>query len=360
MKKLLSSVALLGVAAMVASPAFAADDSAVKLDLSGYARGYVSYVSQDDDVTDVNSFDMLRDTEIHFTGETTLDSGLTVGAHVETEVDTDDSAVDESYIYFSGNWGRVNFGEEDGAAYLLQVAAPSADSNFDGVRQYIQPLNDAGAGLATGNSFAIDYANDEAQNADKVTYLSPVFNGFQAGATYTPKVGDVSSRAASDVGGNRTEDPTSFGDGYEAAVRYEGTLSNVGFAAGAGYTQIDNEAVVGTTEDFKEWNVGLDLNIADFGVGAVYTENNGAADDSDSETWVVGADYTVGAYKIGASYLNNEDDGADTETDRYAAGVTYSYAPGLSFRGSISHTEVDETAADFDGTAVLLGTQVNF
>ncbi len=359
MKKLLSSVALLGVAATIAAPAFAADDSAVKLDLSGYARGYVSYVSQDDDAADVNSFDMLRDTEIHFTGETTLDSGLTVGAHVETQVDASDNGsandeIDESYIYFSGNWGRVNFGEEDGAAYLLQVAAPSADSNFDGVRQYIQPLNDTAAGLTTG-SFAIDYANDEAKDADKVTYLSPVFNGFQVGATYTPEVTDG---AASDIGGNRTTDDQ-LDDGYEAALRYEGTLSNVGFAAGAGYTHINNADVTG--KDFKEWNVGLDLNIADFGVGAVYTENNGAADDSDSQTWVVGADYTVGAYKIGASYLTNDDD-AGADTDRYAAGVTYSYAPGLSFRGSISHTQVDEGAAgvDVDGTAVLLGTQVNF
>ena len=359
MKKLLSSVALLGVAASIASPAFAADDSAVKLDLSGYARGYVAYVSQDDDASDVNSFDMLRDTEIHFTGETTLDSGLTVGAHVEMQADAGDNgstgdAIDESYLYFSGNWGRVNMGEEDGAAYLLQVAAPSADSNFDGVRQYIQPLNDTAAGLTNG-SFAIDYANDEAKDADKVTYVSPVFNGFQVGATYTPEVTDG---AASDIGGVRTTD-SDLDEGYEAAVRYEGTMSNVGFAAGAGYTHIANADAAG--DDFQEWNVGLDLNIADFGVGAVYTENNGAADDADSQTWVVGADYTVGAYKIGASYLNNEDDGNSSDTDRYAAGVTYSYAPGLSFRGSIAHTQVDKDGvADVDGTAVLLGTQVNF
>lgn len=360
MKKLLSSVALLGVAAMVASPAFAADDSAVKLDLSGYARGYVSYVSQDDDSADVNSFDMLRDTEIHFTGETTLDSGLSVGAHVETAVDSDDSTstVDESYLYFSGNWGRVNFGQEDGAAYLLQVAAPSADSNFDGVRQYIQPLNYEAATSSSDNLFAIDYANDEAKDADKLTYLSPVFNGFQVGASYTPEVSDG---AAADVEGNRTKD-ADFDEAYEAAVRYEGTLSNVGFAAGAGYTHIDNRDVA-PAEDFKEWNVGLDLNIADFGVGAVYTENNDSTDGNDDvQTWVLGADYTVGAYKIGASYLTQDDEVNDIDTDRYAAGVTYSYAPGLSFRGSISHTQVDDNGAatDVDGTAVLLGTQVNF
>ena len=48
---------------------------------------------------------------------------------------------EESYAYFSGAWGRVNFGKEDGANYLLQVATPSADENFDGLRQYINPQN---------------------------------------------------------------------------------------------------------------------------------------------------------------------------------------------------------------------------
>jgi hypothetical protein len=35
------------------------------------------------DEDDVHSVDLLRDTEVHFGGETTLDNGLTVGAHIE-------------------------------------------------------------------------------------------------------------------------------------------------------------------------------------------------------------------------------------------------------------------------------------
>ena len=44
-----------------------------------------------------------------------------------------DAKTEESYLYFSGNWGRLNLGRENGAAYLLQVAAPSADPNIDGM-----------------------------------------------------------------------------------------------------------------------------------------------------------------------------------------------------------------------------------
>ena len=375
MNKLLSSVAVLGLAALIASPAQAAEESALKLDLAGHMKGYVTYIDQDEVAgQDARSVDILRETEIHFTGETTLDNGLTVGAHVETDVDAGEgSEIDETYAYFSGSWGRVNFGEEDGAAYLLQVAAPSADSNVDGVRSFVQPFNTAILGVTTGSNFdGIDYDNDLTTDADKLTYLTPVFNGFQAGVSYTPDTQNLASRdesfTSSNNGVNTDDVDGEYGEAYEAGVRYEGLFNNVGFVLGGGYTTVlveGNDAA--GQDDFQEWNVGADFDIGAFGVGAAYTENNGGEnDDADSKTWVVGADYTIGAYKIGASYLdnNNEDfDGAGTEADlwRAAGGVVYSYAPGLTFRGSLQHTNVDLDGGDeSDGTAVLLGTQINF
>lgn len=185
MKKLLCSAAVAGLCAVAAAPAMAqGDQSALELSLGGYFRGYVTYASQDTAVGagEERHIDILRDTEIHFTGETTLDNGLTLGVHVEAEADMGDGfAVDESYMYASGSWGRVNFGGEDGAAYLLQVAAPSADSNVDGIRQYINPVNyDLMLGVAVGPT-TFDYGQDLSGSSDKITYLSPVFNGFQAG-----------------------------------------------------------------------------------------------------------------------------------------------------------------------------------
>lgn len=327
---------MLGVAAvaltLAVSPAFAADDSGVKLGLGGHFKGYVNYTDEDD----VNAVDLLRETEVHFGGETTLDNGLTVGAHIEASADGADAFdTDESYVYMAGSWGRVNVGEEDGAAYLLQVAAPSADDNIDGLRQFIKP--DALSG-------ATDYANDLAKDADKVTYLSPVFSGFQAGVSYSVE----SSNAG--TGGNRTSATNS--DITEAAVRYEGMVGSVGLIAGGGYTTSGDA-------DTDEWNLGADLDIGAFGLGAVYTNLETGSDDSD--TWVVGADYTTGPFKLGASYLNNDNEiGTDTDTDRIAAGVTYSYGPGMTFRGSVGYKDVEVGAADSDATTVSVGTQINF
>src|SRR5439155_7667047 len=138
MRKLLMCSAAIALGLAVAAPAKA---DGIKLDLAGHFKGYVTWLSQDTPPgVSERHFDILRETEIHFTGETTLDNGLTVGVHHEADLDneyaggTDYFATEESYAYFSGAWGRVNFGKEDGANYLLQVAAPSADENYDGLR----------------------------------------------------------------------------------------------------------------------------------------------------------------------------------------------------------------------------------
>ncbi|MGN7437254.1 MAG: porin [Alcanivorax sp.] len=356
MKKLLLAGVAMGSVAL-AAPAHADID----LEVSGYFKGYGVFVDQDETAgTDVNDFDFIRDTEIHIGGETVLDNGLTVGAHFEFEVDGADSTeVDESYVYFSGNWGRVNFGAEDGAGYLLQVAAPSADSNVDGIRQYVSPFVYTTGGFAAPALGQLDYDMDPTGKNDKLTYLTPVMNGFQAGVSFTP---DGDQAASFGVGTETTTD--NVGDeAYEIAVRYEGQFQNVGVIAGAGYAHVENNSATATQDDRDAWNIGLDLDIAAFGIGAIYTEDSTFVDNSDIETFAVGADYTTGPFKLGISYLNTEEENgaaAEEEFDRYSGGVVYNYGPGMSFRGSIHHVAYDTTGTDADGTSVILGTQVNF
>lgn len=372
MKKLLLTTALVGVA-FVASPAMAE----VELGLGGHMKGYVTWNDQDEANTagaaDARSFDILRETEVHFTGETTLDNGLTVGFHAEAEADGGNGfEVEESYAYFAGNWGRVNFGAEDGAAYLLQVAAPSADSNIDGIRQYVNPVNYTGAAGAVAGDVAPDFVNalagvgidyDQAQTGynDKITYITPVFNGFQAAASYTP---DVSGYAGS-FGVDADDVAGVLGDAWEIAARYEGQFNAVRLTLGAGYTLVNLEGSAAANDDNKGWNVGAGVGFGAFNVGAAYVkdDNVGGARDTDNRTWVVGADYTNGPWVLGASYYDSDIEApaaADFETNRYSGGVTYTYGPGMTFRGSVHHIQHEQAAADFDATSVLLGTQINF
>ena len=399
MKKVLLSTAAIAGMAMIANPAAAQ----VKLELGGWFKGYGAYVDQDDKdgaITDANSVGVVRHTEVHFGGETTLDNGLTVGAHIEAEADgaggTGDSFdVEESYVYFSGGWGRVNFGAEDGAQYLLQVAAPSADSNVDGIRQFVQPVNYTSMGsaalAAAITADGLDYETNATGYSDKLTYLSPIMNGFQGGLSWTPDVSGTAvtshDTGAPDLSGVLTDDVAeSFGAAYEAALRYEGQFNNVGVIAGLGYTHIDIEDTTAglltgdASDDRTVWNAGIDLDIGPFGIGVSYSEDDygetevtGGGTRDDEETLVVGVDYTTGPFKLGASYMNQDgtqnivgvtgNDGI--ETDRYTGGVVYTYGPGMTFRGSVSHVEHDNVAGltsgdEVDATSVLLGTQINF
>lgn len=412
-KLLLSSVALCGLA--FAAPAMA-DDSyqagGVKLSLGGFYKGYLTYVEQDTTPTsEERNLDWLQDTEIHIGGETTLDNGLTIGAHFEIEADTDESSnVEESYAYFSGAYGRINAGAENGAVYLLQVGAPSADSNLDGLRQFVNPVNYGVTSYAgvldgfgpgefigvdgitagdlvnggTGSLFLeeFDYDDDQSGYSNKITYLTPVFSGFQGGLSFTPDVDggnrDIEGVNADDVAG-------SYGNVYEIALRYAGEFDGFGLTVGAGFThaELEEDVAAGSfyvesggaagfdaadtnigLDDRQSWNIGLDLDISAFGIGAAYVEDdNGIDGDGDSETIVVGVDYTNGPWKLGASYYNQEQELIvdELDTDRYTGGVVYTYGPGMTFRGSISYIDHEtSTLGDVDATSVMLGTQINF
>ncbi len=427
-KLLLASVALSGLA-FAAAPAYAGDSSKsnINVEVGGYFKGYGVFHDQDDNADtdsatagvqssgEANDFDFIRDTELHIGGETTLDNGLTVGVHFEFEIDKADTEADinESYAYFSGNWGRANFGAEDGASYLLQVAAPAADSNIDGIRQYVAPFNytaalgdadstTAGFQDALPGTISLgghDYAQDPTGKSDKLTYLSPIMNGVQVGASYTPNSANGADYANSF--GVRTENVTDvYGESYELAARYEGQFNNVGVIFGAGYAFQELEAEGNTsanvtvangavspgdaTDDRHVWNVGLDLDFGAFGLGALYKEDSAgditissptlgagavaAVTGDDEETFVIGADYTTGPFKLGASYFDQENTFGikDLDTTRYTGGVTYEYGPGMTFRGSVSYIEHEaahiggQNKNDIDATSFVLGTQINF
>lgn len=347
MKKFLLSTALVGVA-FAAAPAMAQVDVTV----GGHTKNYMGWA---DNSGDTHDFDMLRESELHFNAEGTADNGLTYGFHAEMEADggDDSNTMEESYLYLASNLGRVNLGSEDGAAYLLQVAAPSADANVDGLRQYINPFDFTGEFTAADG---LDYDNDLTGYSEKVTYLSPNWNGLQFGLSYTPEIenitdedSDADVNSASGLAGFSEDD---IGAGYEGAVRYEGTFNNVGFAVGGGYTQGDNG-------DTNEWNVGADFDIGAFGVGAAYTQLD-IQDEVEVDTVVAGVDYTTGPFQFGASYMNKDADD-ELEANRYAGGVVYTVTQGLTLRGSVQYVDVDVPAADSDDkVAVLGGIQFNF
>jgi len=418
MKKLLLCGTAIAGLALVAAPTAA--NAEVNLDLGGYFKGYVGFASQDDSddeiAADTREFEWKREAELEVSGETTLDNGLTVGFNTQLNVGDDDDGVnvinatsedngqfDEAYVYFQGGWGRVNAGAEDGAAYLLQVAAPSADSNIDGLRNRFLFVNNSA--VVSENDLGIDLDGDTANNlalrlknvapvdyeqaftkyADKISYFTPKVNGFQAGVSYSPEAEekDIDSRF---TGMSIDEGANDFENAFEVAARYDGEFEGVGLNLGAGYTHVSNEDdnAGRFDDDLQEFNVGAKATVAGFGFGGAYLDsNNGIDEDGDSDVWILGVDYTQGAYKLGLSYLDSETEAGavdalngfagnglgnltgDHELQRISAGAQYTYGPGMSFRGSVNFYDFDneDTAtvdAGNDAVTVLLGTDISF
>jgi outer membrane protein OmpU len=367
-KVLLAGTALVGFAAF-AAPAHAE----LKLDLGGYFSGYGVWSDNNERVfagtaggtgeeldhftgagggallSSAREFDLRRDSEVYVSGETTLDNGLTVGFHTEQALGNSaapGTVTDEAYAYFSGSWGRVNLGSEDGAAYLLQTAAPGADSNTDGLRTYMKSFapvtnqtilyRSVGTGAnaygtqalvfsALDSSFGggdqLDYdhiSDPTAANTDRITYLTPKFSGFQGGLSFAPEQGqntvgnnianptannDVAASfaalAANSTGATvaaanavtaASAGATQYEDIWEAAVRWDGEFEGFGLSVGGGYSQADIEAPAAVA------TVAADATAGEVANGAF-----GVVDGT--ETWNVGAGATWNGFSLGANYL---------------------------------------------------------
>ncbi|PZO88380.1 MAG: porin, partial [Micavibrio aeruginosavorus] len=273
--------------------------------VSGSTLNYFGFLSQDTaGDNDVQKTDILRESEVHFNAEGKTDAGLTYGFHVEMEADggDDTNTLEQSYLYLSNEYGKVELGSVDSIAYKMQVAAPAADKNVDGVRALINPVNYAADDIvgavndiaATGNRDGFDYDQNFSGYNEKINYYTPRWNGVQIGVGYTFDNGDNNSSTGL-AGFNLDNVANAYGDVYEAAVRYETEFNSVKLRTGAGYTiaKLENDGGIGL-DDYQEWNVGIDMDISAFGFGVVYSENNNGLDVNDKDRIVVvGADYTV-------------------------------------------------------------------
>jgi len=355
MKKILFASSAL---ALMVGSASAAEN--LKLGLGGYYNVYGVYVSQDDGAgepgANTHNFDIKRDAEVSVTGSFRLDTGMEIGAQIDlATVNAISKNVivngsDKSFLYFKSTFGKVIVGEEYAASYLLQVAAPSVDDSFDGLAPKFELFNRAG-NLAP-NAMAMN-----ADNLAKISYLSPVMGGFQAGVSLTPDTG------AMIFNGMRTDNNAGQSQILDFGVKYAGAAAGTTFDVGAGYRKADGEGA--GAADPSAYNLGLNVGFGAFKVGAGYVKNDADVANTDSSQYQLGINYDMGSYTVGASYFHGEREITATTKDKNArivVGGTYNYGPGMTFKGSIQHFDLDSaTAADKNaGYAIVLGTNVAF
>jgi outer membrane protein OmpU len=382
MKKTLLATTAVAAVALASGDALAQASAAgpVRLGLGGYFEFYGVGAEQSNGTGQpgafTHNFDFKREGEIYFTGQTKLDNGLIIGAQVELEAEPESDQIDESYIWFQGNWGRLTLGSENAANYLLSVGAPTVDSAFDGQDpNYVLYNKPAGAGDARVlNASSIDTSVSRMTgDSEKITYQSPRIFGFRAGVSYTPDnseegtTGQVAAKPAALPPNNTIGQHSNV---IEAGLNYEGKLGPVELLAGVGggYGFLESDNVAGTLKDRQAYHGGVDVGFAGFHVGAsYYWDDNGISDGGIQRTFAAGLTYTIGPLTVGGSYFNSDRDrgtfAADEELSRYLVGARYVLGPGVSLRGSVHYYDYEGGAASTlqnEAWMVVVGTRLDF
>ena len=372
MKKILLASTALAVAGLAAGAASAAEDGKIKLSVGGYYENFVSYVSQDNDaaglnangdLNDYNPVNVRQEGEIHFKGKTTLDNGLQVGFDAQLEAISQADQMDETYMWLSGNWGRVNLGAENSAPYLMAYAAPSAGLGLNSPNFFI---------FQTTNSAPTAGYLNLPSDANKITYFTPRMAGFQLGASFTPNI-DNRGGDRQTLGLNTNNNVGAHDNVVSLGANYSQTFNAVDIALSAGYEnaalQADDSTAPGRYDDVSGWAVGANVGFAGFTVGGSYSDTDVEGFGAGNKSLVyydVGVQYGTGPWNVSLTYARGENEfvasGDEDKRDTYELGASYKLSPGITVVGSGQYMKEEAAGAstDIKGWGLALGTKLSF
>ena len=343
---------LLGTTALVAAGAFAvsaaqADEimaEPVTVGVGGYTTGAVGIASNDmdGDGNELRGQEITYVYEIGVSGSSTLDNGITVGVSGQIGRSAgSDEGMDEIHTTLSGSFGSIRLGRTESAAFNSTVAAPGAGiGGMLGVNY---------SWFSTAASAVNTYSGVGAEDALKVVYTSPNFNGLSIGMSYAPESDDAN------FPGRKTDglgDLTAVGVNYSTDFMEGGSLTlGAGMEVASASGGMDPEAM--------RFGVNVSVDQISFGGSMFDDENTTNSDDEDISgmAFDVGASWAEGPMEIGVQYAADENAGDGKETTKTALHLTYTLGPGVLIGGQIA---AGSSSGSEDVTQFMLGTAVFF
>jgi hypothetical protein len=337
--KLLASTIIVAAAAAVT----AAPVSAAKLKLGGYYEQWVG-VGAKGSGSALNTFDVKNDSEINFDFKQKLKNGMTVGGRMELEGNNASSTgYDESSMYVSGSFGKIQLGNNDpAAAYVgsvkgvgpVGIVKSDARSWVGGTYQVIDNDNDLGMG-----------------DAQKITYFTPKMGSFSGAISYMPD--------ASDGTGNMTNETSGNSDGVSVMGKIAGKMGGSKYSLAVGYSTVDASGT-----DNSGWNVGLNVKAGKNTFTAFSNnEESGTTDNTDVGVAVMhklNKTDTI-SLQMGAAKKDVASTGSDQESTVITAGYEKNLGGGVKFAGSIFNIETDnDSGTNVGDMGVVGGFKVSF
>ena len=331
MNKLLIGTA---AAALFVSPAVAGP---MAVTVGGYYNSVV--YSQDVDGTDTRDIGIHNDAEIIFKGKGKAKNGMEIGFQVQLEAEGSGESdhIDENYIYVKGDFGKVEIGAENSAAYKQQVMAPK----FLGWKTYDNNFKT----WAQVSDFDKPHLDGVESDALKINYYSPKINGFQFSYSLTPDASDTSGDTA-------LYDASGKGSSTAIGVKYSGKIGGMKVKASYGVNELDEDAGVDPREDSA---FGLSVSSGDVIVGGTsFTKD---ANGTETNVLHYGIAYKLSkGHTVGlAMHTQDKDGGADV--DIMALGGNIKLGAGTKLTYSY---ETVEDSVDGDSTFMGVGLLLKF
>jgi outer membrane protein OmpU len=385
-KGLLASTALVG-ASLLATSAYAQAPSVgsnFDVSIDGTLRFGILIWDQDDNGHNTNGFTNDSDTrgykfqtdesEVRFRMRGTADNGLGYGFDIEIHTKTDDTInADETWMFVEGDWGRVELGDQDGAASRMFRGGEDRTSGRGGWN------GDVGDVFNDGKIINDTPGHETSGDHTKIVYFTPRYAGFQLGGSWTPDEshdgGDDNRR---DEDKNRGDATVSYENSFDVGLNYQNTFGDFNVLLSGIYVGADWEAA-SAKEDKEVWGIGGSVDYAGFGFGVGYSDlgettvsTGSAALGADAGEWLtIGLRYTTGPWQVGGGYFySNEDNVAgspDSGIDAYFVGFDYNIVGGWRVEGDITFIEADNinkgttaTALDNDATVFAIASIMSF
>jgi len=377
-KTLLSTTAIAGAAMLVAGSA-SAGTVGTKDTMSVTMTGYHVFQMRTLDAsnsTNTGSDDRGRgysfstpEGEFQFTAQAKTEGGITYG--FKSEIGVEAISADELYGFIKGDFGEIQFGNNDGAVNMMNVGAGQANKTYQGVvgGTFGASALDSLAGSGDAHLIRQDIEPGVNSDANKITYLSPRFSGFQIGASWTPQTGSE--------GGDAFNDGASFTGSEnvgEAAINYVGEVQGASIKVSASSIFSDDQEAAGVDmEAYNIVHVGAVVSMSGLTVGAGYRNNGDFAIAKNAvgdggNYFGLGAMYQMGPWVFNGHVARGKQDFGDAATEqsnsRWGVGVGYSVAPGWDVMADyldFSRNNNDGTnGADEDASAFILSNKFSF
>lgn len=191
----------------------------------------------------------------------------------------DNDSVEKIFFFLQTGFGRVEFGEQDGAGYTLGLSGPITNEEVTLENRNISLFRDPTTGEDFGRLFQSVTAAQSTSNFAKIVYMSPRLFGLQVGASFTPQM----VRSPLPFTGNPSGDPDQQQNIWEIAANYQTYVSDVALGVSAALVQGSLKNRSAGTDDLYDWAIGAQmaytLSDVKLSLGAGYRDSNAYAFD---------------------------------------------------------------------------------